>query len=94
MNYYLLNCENKNPFFILQNINYIHIKAHISGLQVAICSSSKIQNDNCIEKTKNELQITLDDWIDRENENPEKDFEGNDILQTKINLNIYEVNNG
>jgi len=94
MNYYLLNCENKNPGLILTQKNYIHIKGHILGLKIAICSLDKIENENCIEKTKDELQIILDDWIDKENENPDKDVDGNDIFQLKINLNIYEVNNG
>lgn len=87
--YYLINCENKNPSTILGDKEYIHVKAHVEGKQVAIIASEEIIGENIIEKTKEELQIILDEWIDAENENPEKDIDDNDILQNKIDINKF-----
>jgi len=87
--YYLINCENKNPSTILGDKNYIHIKAHVEGKQVAIISSDVIIGENIVEKTQEQLQTILDEWIDAENENPEKDIDNNDILQNKIELNKF-----
>ena len=93
LKYYLVNCENRNPFNILGDKEYIHVKAHVEGKQVAIISSEDFVAENIIEKTKEELQIILDNWIDIENEHPKKrilaDGTEEDILQTKINLNIW-----
>lgn len=93
--FYLINCEDKNPSIILGDKEYIHIKAIVDGKQIAIISLEEIMGENIIAKTKEELQIILDEWIDVENKNPEKytliDGTIEDILQTKINLNIYEV---
>ncbi len=74
--YYLVNCENKNPSIIIGDKQYIHIKAHTNGKQISIISQE-------------ELQIILDNWIDVENENLEKDIDNNDILQSKINLDKF-----
>lgn len=87
--YYLIQCENRNPSSILGDKNYIHIKAHVDGKQVAIISQEELLGVNIIEKTKEELKLLLDNWIDAENENPEKDIDNNDILQTKIDLNKF-----
>ncbi len=96
--YYLINCENRNPSTILGDKEYIHVKAHTNGQQVAIISQEELSGENIIEKTKEELQTILDNWINEENENPETriliDGTIEDILQTKIDLNIYGVNNG
>jgi len=87
--YYLINCENKNPSTILGDKNYIHIKAHVEGKQVVIISSDVIIGENIVEKTQEQLQAILDEWIDAENENPEKDIDNNDILQNKIDINKF-----
>ncbi len=91
--YYLITCENRNPSTILGDKDYIHVKAHTNGQQVAIISQEELSGENIVEKTKEELQIILDNWIDIENENPEKhvliDGTEEDILQTKINLNMW-----
>ena len=87
--YYLINCENRNPSLILGDKEYIHVKAHVEGKQVAIISFDEINDENIIEKTKEELQLIIDEWIDAENENPEKDIDDNDILQSKIDLNKF-----
>ena len=87
--YYLIQCENKNPSTILGEFNYIHIKAHVDGQQVAIISKEEIVGEHIVEKTKEELQIILDNWVDTENENPEKDIDDNDILQDKIDINKF-----
>ena len=89
LKYYLINCENRNPSTILGDRDYIHVKAHVEGKQVTIISSNEIIGENIIEKTKEELQIILDNWIDTENENPEKDIDDNDILQNKIDINKF-----
>ena len=89
LSYYLVNCENKNPLIVIKNENYIHVKSHVEGKQITIITKEKIVGESIIEKTKEELQVILDSWIDNENENPEKDIDGNDIIQDKINLNIY-----
>lgn len=98
MKYYLINCENMNPSTILRDKEYIHVKAHIEGKQVAIISEEELLGENIVKKTKDELQIILNNWIDAENINPETwtliDGTIENILQTKIDLNIYEVNNG
>ncbi len=91
--YYLIQCENRNPSTILGDKDYIHVKAHVEGKEVAIIASEEIISENAIEKTQEELQIILDNWIDIENENPEIrtliDGTTEDILQTKIDLNIW-----
>ena len=91
--YYLITCENRNPSTILGDKEYIHVKAHVEGKSIAIISQEELLGENIIEKTKEELQIILDEWIDSENENPEQmillDGTIEDILQTKINLNMW-----
>lgn len=87
--YYLIQCENKNPSTVLGDKEYIHVKAHVEGKQVAIISSDEIAGENIIEKTKEELQIILDEWIDAENISPEKDVDNNDILQNKIDIDKF-----
>jgi len=87
--FYLVNCENKNPFTVLGDKEYIHVKAHVEGKQVAIISFDELSGENIEEKTKEELQIILDEWIDAENINPEKDVDNNDILQNKIDINKF-----
>jgi len=87
--YYLINCVNKNPSTILGDKDYIHVKAHVDGKQVAIISLEEIICENIEEKTKEELQIILDKWIDTENISPEKDVDNNEILQTKIDINKF-----
>jgi len=94
--YYLIKCINKNPSTILGDKDYIHVKAHVEGKQMIIIAS-EVNNENAIEKTKEQTQIILNEWIDVENENPEKiiNIDGieENIFQTKIDLNIYGVNN-
>jgi len=87
--FYLINCKNRNPSTILGGREYIHVKAHVDGKQVVIVSQEKIIGENIVEKTKEELQTILDNWIDIENENPEKDIDDNEILQDKIDLNKF-----
>jgi len=91
--YYLINCDNRNPSTILGDKEYIHVKAHVEGKQVAIISFDEIIGENIVEKTQEQLQTILDEWIDVENENPEKltliDGTAEDILQTKIDLNMW-----
>jgi len=87
--YYLINCYNRNPSTVLGYKEYIHVKAHVEGKQVAIISFDELSGENIEEKTKEELQIILDEWIDAENINPEKDVDNNDILQNKIDINKF-----
>ena len=49
-------------------------------------SSYGITHENVILKTKQELQVILDEWVDNENEVPCIDIDGNDMIQKKIKL--------
>lgn len=89
MYFYLLQCENRNPEVVLDGIEYIHVKAHVEGQQVAIISEEAIENEYIEEKSHTELQTILDSWIDMENEEPPQDIDGNDILQDRIVLDKF-----
>ena len=96
--FYLIYSENKNPEIYLKNKTFLHIKAHREGKITAIISQKELLGENIIKKTKEEFQIILDDWIAAENLEPKKfifiDGTEKEILQTRIDLNIYGVNNG
>jgi len=85
MYFYILHAENKNPKTILDS-DCIHVKSRNDGKQVAIISDIELEHEDIEEKTQAESQTILDSWIDEENENPEKDIDGNLLLQNKIDL--------
>lgn len=85
MYYYLVLCPYKNSNFLDGN-SYAHIKSHADGTKIAIMSSYGITHENVILKTKQELQVILDEWVDNENEVPCIDIDGNDMIQKKIKL--------
>jgi len=90
MKFYLVNCENKKPEIYLDGFDYVHIKAHTLGKQVIIITNDTILHEDVIEKTQEEAQAILDSWINTENENPEKDDEGNDILQIELDIEKFK----
>ena len=87
--FYLVNCEDFNPKVYFNGFKFIHVKAHTSGLYVAILSKDEIINEHVVSKTEEELQALLDIWIDYENVNPEKRTDGSDIIQDKIILENF-----
>lgn len=90
MYFYILHTDDKNPKTILDNsLGYIHVKARNDGKQIAIISAIIIKHENAEEKTIEELQEIIDNWINEENENPEKDIDDNLILQEKIDLKRF-----
>jgi len=88
--FYLVNNINKNEPAAVKSSLFTHVKAKSDGSQTAIIAYESIDDENVIEKTKEELQQILDQWIDEENLDPYFDeVSQQQIYQLKINLDRY-----
>jgi len=90
MNYFYLttNTLNREPD-VIKSEDYCHVKGKTDGSQTLIIVEKKLKHKDLQELTQEEAQATLDGWIDEENLTPSKDPEGNDMLQTRIDLNKF-----
>ena len=86
MYFYILDCINNCPNL---NENYTHIKARIDGSQIVICAQQEIIADNITEKTQEEVQTIIDNWITTENETTYTNIDEIEIIQENINLNKF-----
>ena len=92
--YYLVtNTRRDEPAEIKQATGYVHVKGHVSGdWTLALTVGWEVSRQDCVEKSFDEAQVVLDEWIAAENEGlpltVEKDGEivSNPELQRRIDL--------
>jgi hypothetical protein len=90
VHYYLTTNVSRNEPEGIRAYSYIHVKAKVDGSQTIIISDEDIVIDGVAKLSKADAQVVLDGWIDAENVAPEKDVDGIDLIQARINLDIYE----
>jgi hypothetical protein len=77
----------------LQKFDYIHIKAKTDGSETLIALPYEIDEvdelDDVRRLQKEIAQEILDEWIDDENLEPETGLNGEPVLQSKIDLEVY-----
>jgi hypothetical protein len=87
--FYIANNLNRCEPEAVKAIEFIHVKSKTDGSQTALISKNEILDPNVVEKTQEELQTIVDEWIDEENQNPFfDDVNQVYVLQKKINLEV------
>lgn len=87
--FYLITNVNRNEPEIIKSYSYIHVKARKDANLTLIITKEEINYSLFENLSQEEAQILVDSWIDEENINPELDIDGNELIQSKINLNWY-----
>ena len=89
MNIYIATYVNGGVPESLDEVAYVHIKGHVDGELTIVITLDPLVDPLLVEKTKEQAQAILDEWIDAENVSPPLDKEGNPILQSRINLEQF-----
>jgi hypothetical protein len=87
---YLAMNNNRREPSCLNDVNYKHLKCKSDGSFTLILTENPI-SDMCVaQKSKEEAEQILRSWIDEENQNPERDPEGNAMIQSYVSLSYVD----
>jgi hypothetical protein len=87
---YLAMNNNRREPSCLNDVNYKHLKCKSDGSLTLILTENPI-SDMCVaQKSKEEAEQILRSWIDEENQNPERDPEGNAMIQSYVSLSYVD----
>lgn len=86
--YLVSNPEKRDPDFI-SSVDHVHVKTKTDGTHTLIISEENISDQSVEIITQEDAQSLIDSWISDENHNIERDIDGNDIVITNINLEVF-----
>jgi len=92
MRWYITDNINKCEPSELLNIPHTHIKCRTDGSSTVIMCNDLVDLsdiEGVTEVSKAEAQDILDYWIARENDVPEIGLNGEEVIQSKIDLEVF-----
>ncbi len=89
MYFYLTSNIAKDEPAAIKAVPYIHVKAKADGSQTVCLSEQAVSDPNVSPMTREAADAILKAWIDDENASPVVDIDGNQLIQSYIDIGAY-----